>query len=633
MSTLHTSNNTTVAIGIDLGTTYSCVGVFKNNHVEIINDPHGYRTIPSYVSFSDNGEIYIGHTAKRRAKKYPSQTIYDAKRFIGKSFSDPVVQKDIQYMGYTVLQGDDDSIVFSIPINNVMTLYSPEDISALLLRKIKEFVSLYLGQEITQAVITVPAYFNDSQRYATKQAGKQAGLEVLRIINEPTSASIAYGLNNISYNKEETTNILVFDLGGGTFDVSIVSLEDGLFQVLATCGDTHLGGEDFDNIVIDYCIQEFITNYNNQKKHTETFSFEEIKNNAKSMMKLKKHIEEAKKILSSSLSFDIEIDSLYANTDFELTLTRSTFEKLIENLLYTCLRPIQQVLSDADIDKTAIHEIVLVGGSTRIPLLQSLISKEFMNKVLCTSINPDEAVAYGAAVQAAILTKVDSPVLSNVLLLDVTSLSIGIKTVGGIMNVMIPRNTTIPIKEKKIFSTSMDNQEFVHIEIFEGERLMVADNHFLGKCSIEGIRPASRGIPKIEVELIIDSNGILTLSAKDVDTNQQKTIQIDHSSKRVSDSDIKQQLQESQQHKEKDEEIKCIITGKYNLEKISYEYMKLLNRTDILSTETLETIHNIIKETLELIEKEPLTKQMIVQQENKIKNTMDPIIQMLASSN
>ena len=632
MSTLHTSKKTDVAIGIDLGTTYSCVGVFKNNHVEIINDPHGYRTIPSYVSFSDNGDIYIGHTAKRRAKKYPSQTIYDAKRFIGKSFSDPLVQKDIQYMGYTVLQGDDDSIVFSIPINNVTTLYSPEDISALLLRKIKEFVSLYLGQEITQAVITVPAYFNDSQRYATKQAGKQAGLEVLRIINEPTSASIAYGLNNISYNKKETTNILVFDLGGGTFDVSIVSLEDGLFQVLATCGDTHLGGEDFDNIVIDYCIQEFITNYNSQKEHTETVSFEEIKKNAKSMMKLKKHIEEAKKILSSSLSFDIEIDSLYANTDFELTLTRSTFEKLIEHLLYTCLRPIQQVLSDADIDKTAIHEIVLVGGSTRIPLLQSLISKEFMNKVLCTSINPDEAVAYGAAVQAAILTKVESPILSNLLLLDVTPLSIGIRTVGGIMNVMIPRNTTIPIKEKKIFSTSMDNQEFVHIEIYEGERLMVADNNFLGNCTIEGIRPASRGTPKIEVELIIDSNGILTLSAKDVDTNQHKTIQVDHSSKRVSDSDIQQQLQESQKHKEKDEEIKCIITGKYNLEKISYEYMKLLDKKDILSTETLETIHNIIKETLELIEKEPLTKQMIVQQENKIKNTMDPIIQMLDSS-
>ena len=631
MSTLHTSKKTDVAIGIDLGTTYSCVGVFKNNHVEIINDPHGYRTIPSYVSFSDNGDIYIGHTAKRRAKKYPSQTIYDAKRFIGKSFSDPLVQKDIQYMGYTVLQGDDDSIVFSIPINNVTTLYSPEDISALLLRKIKEFVSLYLGQEITQAVITVPAYFNDSQRYATKQAGKQAGLEVLRIINEPTSASIAYGLNNISYNKKETTNILVFDLGGGTFDVSIVSLEDGLFQVLATCGDTHLGGEDFDNIVIDYCIQEFITNYNSQKEHTETVSFEEIKKNAKSMMKLKKYIEEAKKILSSSLTFDIEIDSLYANTDFELTLTRSTFEKLIEHLLYTCLRPIQQVLSDADIDKTAIHEIVLVGGSTRIPLLQSLISKEFMNKVLCTSINPDEAVAYGAAVQAAILTKVESPILSNLLLLDVTPLSIGIRTVGGIMNVMIPRNTTIPIKEKKIFSTSMDNQEFVHIEIYEGERLMVADNHFLGKCSIEGIRPASRGIPKIEVELIIDSNGILTLSAKDVDTNQHKTIQVDHSSKRVSDSDIQQQLQESQQHKEKDEEIKCIITGKYNLEKISYEYMKLLDKKDILSTETLETIHNIIKETLELIEEEPLTKQMIIQQENKIKNTMDPIIQTIST--
>ena len=626
MSTIKNKNITT--IGIDLGTTFSCVGFFRNHHVEIIPDPNGYRTIPSYVSFLDSGEIVIGHQAKRRLTKYPKQTIYDAKRFIGKSFSDPIVTADIEFMGYDVVQGDNDNILFKVPINDTIQLYTPEKISSILLTKIKEFTSVYLQEDITQAVITVPAYFNDAQRYSTKLAGEMADLKIIRVINEPTAASIAYGLNNITLRKDITTNILVFDLGGGTLDVSIVSLEDGLFQVLATCGNTHLGGEDFDNIVIQYCIEEFCKqHYSDTHVDTLLESIATIKKNSKSMMKLKKVAEEAKKILSVSETHDIEIDSLYDGKDLDIPITRKIFEELIEDKLYSCLQPIHQVLSDADLDKTDIHEIVLVGGSTRIPLLQSLLSNEFMNKVLCRSINPDEAVAYGASIQAAILSKVQSPTLSNLLLLDVTPLSIGIKTVGGIMNTMIQRNSTIPMKEKQIFSTSIDNQEFVNIEIYEGERLLVSDNHYLGKFTIQGIQPALRGEPKIEVELLIDSNGLLSVSAKDLHTGNQKTIQIDHSAQRLSDTDIQKQLQESRENKELDEERKCIIQGKYNLEKISYEYMKLLDKTDSIQKDTIEVIQNIIKDTLELVSNENLTKNMIIQQENKIKNIMDPIIQ------
>jgi len=631
-----TASNTT--IGIDLGTTFSCVGIFHNDHVEIIPDQNGYRTIPSYVSFSDT-EIYIGHHAKRRATKYPKQTIYDVKRFIGKNFSDPMVQEDIQYIGYDVIQGKDDSILCKVSIQNEIKLFTPEEISAILLTKIKEYASIYLHKDVTSAVITVPAYFNDAQRHATKQAGILAGLTVLRIINEPTAASIAYGLHNIPLHKDIVTNILVFDLGGGTFDVSIVSLEDGLFQVLATCGDTHLGGEDFDNLLIDECIKQFTIahygdhgNHSDHGNHNDVSALCSIRTNAKSMMKLKKNAEEAKKILSSSTSYTIEIDSLYEGHDMEITITRECFEALIEDKLYKCLKPIQQVLRDANIDKTAIHEIVMVGGSTRIPLLQTLISQEFMNKTLCRSINPDEAVAYGAAIQAAILSKVNSPVLDNVLLLDVSPLSIGIKTVGGIMNVMIPRNSTIPIKETQIFSTSLDNQTFVNIEIYEGERLLVSDNHPLGTFTIRGIEPAPRGEPKIEVELCIDSNGILTVSAVDTDTGNTKSIQINHSTNRLSDTDIQQRLSDSKRYEQDDMDKKCIIMGKYNLSQISQEYMKLLDKTDILSEKDIDLLHITIKETLELIEREDITKNMIMEQENKIKNNIDPIIRSLSKT-
>ena len=624
-----TKQSSTITIGIDLGTTFSCVGIFHNDHVEIIPNEDGHRTIPSYVSFTDTGDILIGHSAKRRAIQYPKQTIYGVKRFIGKSFSDPTVQKDIEYMGYDIVQGEHDTILCKVPIQNEIHLFKPEDISSILLKKIKEFASNYLDQDVHNAVITVPAYFNDSQRHATNQAGLLAGLNVLRIINEPTAASIAYGLKNIKLHKDVVTNILVFDLGGGTFDVSIVSLEDGLFQVLATCGDTHLGGEDFDNILIRHCIDVFKQKYYTHQTGDGILST--IENNAQSMMTLKKKVEEAKKILSSSLSHTIEIIDVYGGHDLNITITRELLESLIEDQLYKCIKPIQQVLSDADVDRTHIHEIVLVGGSTRIPLLQSLISKEFMNKALCQSINPDEAVAYGASIQGALLSKVKSPLLHNVLLLDVSPLSIGIKTVGGIMNVMIPRNSTIPIKENKIFSTSVDNQSFVHIEIYEGERLLVVDNNLLGTFTICDIEPALRGQPKIEVELCIDSNGILIVSAKDLNTGYTKSIHIDHSINRLSGTNIQQQLKESKENKKEDEHKKCIIMGKYNLEKISYEYMKLLDTTNSINETDSITIHSIIKETLQLIGMDDITKDMIVQQENKIKNKIDPIIQNIST--
>ena len=643
------------AIGIDLGTTYSCVGIFRNDKVEIIADENGRRTMPSYVSFTPTGERLIGHIAKRQAKKNPKTTIYDAKRFMGKSFSDPIVQEDIKKMSYDIIKGKHNNILFKIPIGDKIQLFKPEEISAMILSKMKQIACDYIGEDIVKAVITVPAYFNDSQRTSTKIAGKIAGLDILRIINEPTAASISYGLDNITVNKDTVKNILVFDLGGGTFDVSIVSLDGGLFTVLSTCGNTHLGGEDFDNIIIDYCVSKFNELYFNDsypgdscyagiirnkrklnKKINHSLRYikclyknNDITTHTKAMMRLKKSAEYLKKELSSTLISEIELDSLFKDKDLYLTITRNTLEELIMEKLMECMGPIQQVLMDADIDKTDINEIVLVGGSTRIPKLRELLSKEFMNKKLCCSINPDEAVAYGSTIQAAILNGSDSSILQNLLLVDVSPLSLGIKTTGGIMNVMIPRNSTIPNKSKQIFSTSEDNQEFVHICIYEGERLLVSDNHFLGEFTIQGIQPAPRGIPKIEVELLINSNGILTVSAKDTLTGNQKTIKIEQCNNLLSETDIHTMIEHSEQYKEKDELKKYLIVNKYNLERIAFEYKNLLDSDTHISCQYRQTLEETIKNILELVQNTNITKDMIEEQEKNIKDNIDPIIKKI----
>ena len=484
-----------------------------------------------------------------------------------------------------------------------------------------------------------------------------SGLEVLRIINEPTAASIAYGLDNINVNEEQTKNILVFDLGGGTFDVSIVSLEGGMFKVLSTCGNTHLGGEDFDNHIVNFCVSEFNKLYYDDtysgtscytgcirlhrkiKKDVNHFfryipciyKNNDITTHTKAMMRLKKSAEQIKRELSTTLISEIELDSLFKDKDLYVTITRNTLEELIEESLLQCMKPVNQVLMDADIDKTSIDEIVLVGGSTRIPKLQEMLRNEFMNKKLCHSVNPDEAVAYGATVQAAILNGDDSVILQNLLLVDVSPLSLGIKTAGGIMNVMIPRNSTIPNKKKEIFSTSVDNQDFVTVSIYEGERLLVKDNHFLGEFTIQGIQPAPRGIPKIEVELLVDSNGILTVSAKDILTGNNKKIQIEQSNIQLSEKDISKMLEYSQTYKEKDELKKYIIINKYNLERIAFEYKKLIDSHVGITDNQRIMIEDEIKNILKLVQKNDVTKEMIESQEEKIKTRIDPIIQSLTS--
>lgn len=645
------------AIGIDLGTTYSCVGVFRNDKVEIISDENGNRTMPSYVAFTQNGERLIGHMAKRQAKKNPKCTIYDAKRFIGKSFYDPIVQEDIKKMSYDIVKGKKNNILFKIPVGEDIQYFKPEEISAMILEKMKDIASNYIGEDITKAVITVPAYFNDGQRSGTKIAGKMSGLEVLRIINEPTAASIAYGLDNINVNEDTSKNILVFDLGGGTFDVSIVSLEGGLFKVLSTCGNTHLGGEDFDNHIVEYCVSAFNNLYYDDtysgtscyagcirlhrkiKKDVNHFfryipciyKNNDITTHTKAMMRLKKSAEQIKRELSTTLISEIELDSLFKDKDLYLTITRNTLEELIEESLLQCMKPVNQVLMDADIDKTSIDEIVLVGGSTRIPKLREMLRNEFMNKKLCHSIHPDEAVAYGATVQAAILNGDDSEVLQNLLLVDVSPLSLGIKTAGGIMNVMIPRNSTIPNKKKEIFSTSADNQDFVTISIYEGERLIVKDNHFLGEFTIQGIQPAPRGIPKIEVELLVDSNGILTVSAKDMLTGNNKKIQIEQSNAQLSEKDITKMLEYSHTYKEKDELKKYIIINKYNLERVAFEYKKLIDSHVGITDNQRIIIEDEIKNILKLVQNNDVTKEMIESQEEKIKERIDPIIQSLTN--